>query len=72
MHDNVRGAHEHNTVLRLYQVVLSHGHSVLLGLAARWKRDEEEEVICSASSLKNATSQLTSQGFGILYENMVL
>lgn len=33
MHNDVGGAHEDGAALRLYQVVLSHGHSVLLATA---------------------------------------
>lgn len=40
VHDDVSSAHKGSTVLRLYQVVLAHGHSVLPARAAR--REEEK------------------------------
>lgn len=45
VHNDVSGAHERSTLFCLYQVVLSHGHSVLPATAAFWQREEYEAVM---------------------------
>lgn len=45
MHNDVSGAHKRNALLCLYQVVLSHGHSVLPAAAASSQTEEYEAVM---------------------------
>lgn len=44
MHNNISGCHEHSTLLRLNQAVLSHSNSVFLAAAVR-QRDQQEMVM---------------------------
>ena len=52
VHDDAGRAHEHSAVLRLHQVVFSHGHPVLPATAACWQRGGFKAVMYVTSDLK--------------------